>query len=118
MIGHIVLFTPKAELSAPQRRSFAQSVLDTCGAIPSVRRVCIGRRIDVDPGYGRNLGDKTYDFAAVLEFDGREDLVAYLTDPRHHALGRLFWEYCEASVVSEVEYIDARAPDAADKLAL
>lgn len=118
MIGHIVLFTPKASLSAAQRRSFAQSVLETCTAIPSVSRASIGRRIDVNAGYSRSFGDKTYEFAAVLEFSERQGLIAYLNDPRHHTLGRLFWECCEASIISEVESVDCNSPDALDKLAL
>ncbi len=51
------------------------------------------------------MGDKTYEFAAVLEFEDESRLVTYLTSPMHEELGRLFWQYCESAVVSEVESV-------------
>ncbi|HWB29651.1 MAG TPA: Dabb family protein [Vicinamibacterales bacterium] len=117
MIAHIVLFEPKAGLDQSQKLAFAQSVIETCRSIETVRRLSVGRRVEIDPGYGRSLGDTTYKYAAVLEFDGAEGLVGYLNDPKHEVLGRLFWEYCERAIVSEVEWVDVDAADAANKLA-
>jgi hypothetical protein len=57
----------------------------------------------VDAGYSRDLGIEAYPFAAILEFETREHLVAYLTHPLHARLGQMFWDYCERSVVTEVE---------------
>ena len=54
------------------------------------------------------MGDTTYEFAAILEFDDQAGLVAYLNHPSHEALGRAFWEVCRSTVVVEVE---GRAPD-------
>ena len=51
------------------------------------------------------MGDKTYEYAAVLEFHGEPELVAYLNSPTHANLGRLFWENCESTIISEVESI-------------
>jgi hypothetical protein len=118
VIAHIVLFTPKPSLTIAERRAFAKSVIDTTRLIQTVKRARIGRRIEVDPGYSRSLGDTTYEFAAVLEFDDRSALLSYLADPRHHELGKLFWRCCERTVVSEVEYVDTSDESAADKLAL
>ena len=56
------------------------------------------------------MGDKTYEFAAVLEFQDEAALTGYLQHPMHHELGRLFWENCERTVVSEVEYLDGHDP--------
>ena len=75
----------------------------------AISQAFIGRAIKVDPGYERNLGDKTYEFAAVLEFADREALVKYLTHPAHDELGRLFWQYCESTIILEVECADARS---------
>jgi hypothetical protein len=116
MIAHIVLFEPKSSLDKSQKLSFAQSVIETCRSIASVKRISVGKRVDVDPGYARSLGDTTYKYAAVLEFDSPEGLVSYLRDPKHEVLGRLFWEYCERAIVSEVEWVDIEDAEAASKL--
>jgi hypothetical protein len=107
MIAHIVLFSPRTEISEERLRAFAQSVLAICQTIPSVSRAVIGKALQVDPGYSRSMGDTTYQFAAVLEFENQTSLVAYLTHPSHHQLGRAFWEVCESTVVIEV---DGRSP--------
>ncbi len=83
------------------------SVMRALAAISSVRRSFVGRRIDVDPGYKRVFGDKTYEYAAVIEFDNREGLLSYLSDEKHLAIGTLFWKNCSSAVVSEVEEIGA-----------
>jgi hypothetical protein len=118
MIAHIVLFEPKPGLDSSKKLAFAQSVLDLCRAVPSVKRISLGKRVDVDPGYARSLGDTTYRYAAILEFEHTDGLVSYLRDPKHDALGRLFWEYCERAIVSEVDWVDLNDPEEASKLAL
>lgn len=106
MIQHIVLFTPKAGLPTDRRRSFATLVLETLRTSPHISRCTVGKRSEVDAGYTRNFGDKTYEYAAVLEFEDEDSLVAYLKEPRHAHLGRAFWELCEGTVVCEVEAVD------------
>lgn len=103
MIQHIVLFTPKPSLSDDARGSFAALVTETLSASSHIARYSIGRRVDVDAGYQRSFGDKTYEYAAILEFADRDGLVAYLNDSSHGRLGQMFWEYCESCVVCEVE---------------
>lgn len=78
----------------------------------------MARRAPVDAGYERSFGENTYDYAAILEFDDRSGLVAYLNDPRHAELGRLFWLNCERTIVSEVETVDPSKADAVDELVL
>lgn len=116
MIAHIVLFEPKSSLDQSQKLAFAQSVIETCRSIASVKRISIGKHTEVDPGYARSLGDTTYKYVAVLEFDGNEGLIRYLRDPKHEVLGRLFWEYCERAIVSEVEWVDVEDAEAASRL--
>jgi len=113
LIAHVVLFNEKSELTTEQRQSFAQLFQDTVRAVPSVSRATIGRSVALDPGYAREFGDKTYRFAAVVEFSEKDGLLAYLNHPLHHELGRLFWEYCESTVVLELETIDALSGDVA-----
>jgi hypothetical protein len=111
MIIHLVLFNPKPGLSDAQSRLFAQSVGEAFRSIDCIERVRLGPRISVDPGYVRLFGDKTYQFVAILEFPDRAALVAYLQHPRHQVLGRLFWEACESTIVSEHEMVDGRSAE-------
>lgn len=113
-----MLFEPKGSLTVSEKRLFAQSVLDVCIRLRSVRRVSLGRRTVVDAGYERSFGDKTYEYSAVFEFDTTEQLKSYLTDPLHEELGRLFWASCERAVVCETESIDPNRSDAVDALVL
>jgi hypothetical protein len=93
-------------------------VLEVLRKLTAVRRFSIGRRVDIDPGYARSLGDKTYEYSAVLEFDSAADLKTYLTDPLHHELGRLFWANCDRAIVSETKSVDPDSPEAVDALVL
>ena len=116
MIAHIVLFSPRPELTPEQRRSLAITIRDTFAAIQVISRASIGRAVDLDPGYERIMGNKTYEFAAVLEFKSSDDLLTYLRDPRHGAIGKMFWELCERAVVIEVEMLRSDDPHLVDFL--
>jgi hypothetical protein len=85
-------------------------------SIASIARVVVGRRAHVDAGYTREFGEQTYEFAAVLEFKNRAGLIDYLRHPLHHELGRMFWESCERTVISEVEMHDGLDPKIAELL--
>ena len=76
----------------------------------------VGRRADISSGGDRNFGDATYSFSAVVEFDDSKGLIEYLTHPHHAELGRLFWKYCERTVVLEVEAVDATTDKVIDLL--
>jgi hypothetical protein len=116
VIAHIVLFTPKHSVSHADLLAFAQSITETLSSVGSVGRAVVGRRIDVDPGYSRSFGESTYEFAAVIEFADEPALVQYLTHPLHHALGRMFWEKCEATVIVEIRCADGKDASAVRSL--
>ena len=111
MISHIVLFRAREGLTHEQRQSFALKIQEACRIIPKVRRAVVGRSKRIDVGYSRFLGDNTYQFAAVLDFDCEDDFRSYLQHPLHRDLGRQFWECCESTVVMEVEAVDARTEE-------
>lgn len=111
-----MLFTPKPGLSAVESRSFAQSIIETLRQIGSLQRATVGRAVDIDAGYQRNFGDKTYEFAAVLEFKDRAGLLSYLNHPLHKELGALFWRHCDSTVIVEIEATDAKSDDAVELL--
>jgi len=87
-----------------------------CNEIHEVRRSVVGRRCTIDPGYVRNLGDKTYEYVAILEFDDASGLGTYLKHPLHDELGKLFWELCESTVIVEADLTEARDAQTADFL--
>lgn len=90
MITHIVLFEPGEGFAEADQRSVLDALAATIEACPSVRRCRVGRRIRHDvPGYEQAMRHD-YQFALVLDFDDVEGLRAYLTHPRHAALGSIF----------------------------
>jgi hypothetical protein len=114
VVAHIVLFNPKRELTTDERQSFAQSIRASVRRIGGVQRALIGRAIAVTPQYDRTFGDKTYEYAAVLEFPDPTALRDYLNHPAHRELGRLFWDNCESAVVMEADLADALTEELAD----
>ena len=116
MTAHIVLFQPKATTSEDDRTAFARQFERACREIPSVRRAVVGKAAAIDAGYTRSFGEGQYEFAAVLEFDDRDGLIAYLTHPLHRELGRLFWVVCERTAIVEVDLVDATSANLAGLL--
>jgi hypothetical protein len=114
MVAHIVLFNPKRELTTGERQSFAQSVRASVRRIGGVQRALIGKAVAVTPQFERSFGDKTYEYAAVLEFPDTTALRDYLNHPVHRELGRLFWDNCESAVVMEADLADALTEELAD----
>ena len=117
MLAHIVLFEPKPGISEGQKRLFAQLFQDLSRAVSSVRRANVGRSIDLNTGYAREFGEKTYRYAAVVEFDDSEGLVEYLTHPIHQKLGKMFWDICDRTTIIETKMADAKVSEIVDLLA-
>ena len=118
MISHIVLFNPKEDLSESSVRLFAQALHRTMGSVPTIVRATVGHRIAQDAGEARVFGDVTYKYAAVIEFEDRDGLATYLAHPLHRELGRLFWESCASTIVTEVETVDAKSAMVVDLLVM
>lgn len=104
MIAHIVLFEPKGDIPARDLRVFAQTLQDVCRAVPSVKRATAGR---IAPEQ-HLIGHTTYHYAAVIEFDDTDGLRDYLSSPIHKDLARMFWSYCESTVILDVDAIDLK----------
>jgi hypothetical protein len=106
VIAHVVLFTPKASLSPDQRRSLVSDLERACRDIPQIRRARIGRRRALGYAYD-TAGPWHFEFVAVLEFESREELHAYLQHPSHAALGRWFHEGAELAIAHDFEMVEA-----------
>ena len=96
MIAHIVLFRPRATLTADQRQTLVNALRAAVEGIPQVKRATIGRRILLNrPGYETQMAEH-YEYSAILEFDSDADLRAYLDHPSHNDLGRLLFTSADA----------------------
>jgi hypothetical protein len=98
MIAHVVLFRPRATLTAAERERLADAFSKAIREIPSVRRAQIGERVTHGRPYEALMATH-YSHAAILEFDDVAGLRAYLEHPAHEALGRLFFEAFEEAIM-------------------
>ena len=96
MISHIVLFRPKASLTAGQRATMINALRGAVEGIPQIKRFNVGRRILLNrPGYETQMAEH-YEYSAIMEFDSEADLRAYLDHPSHDLLGKLLFTSAEA----------------------
>ncbi len=105
MVWHVVLFRPRADLSAPDRAALIQAFEAALRQIPSIRRFSVGRRVTHGAG-DEALMPTSLEYAAVLEFDDLAGLQAYLGHPAHEALGERFMRSLEASAIYDYEMQD------------
>jgi hypothetical protein len=108
MTAHVVLFNPKPTASKELLLSCAHLLERLAREVPGVVRASVGRTIEIDAGYPRDFGEKTYQNVCILEFNEKTSLIGYLNNPLHRELGRLFWEICDSAVVLESEMVDAK----------
>ena len=91
MIQHVVLFKPKASLSAADREALVAALRRAVEGIPMIRRAVIGKRILLGRTGYETLMAEHYEYSAILDFDSEAALGAYLDHPAHQELGlRLF----------------------------
>jgi len=107
---HVVLFTPRADLTDAERHSFGQSLEHALTSIPSVRRFRVGRRVRTGAAYDQLPGN--FDFCAVIEFEDLAGLQGYLQHPAHADLGRLFYTTSRDAFAADYEAV-ASAPASA-----
>ena len=103
MIAHIVLFRPRATLSASERDALIAALQRAVSGIPTIRRATIGTRILLNrPGYETQMAEH-FEYSAILEFDSQTDLRAYLDHPAHVDLGRRLFTAAEAVLAYDFE---------------
>ena len=112
MIAHVILFRPRTDLAAADRRAVFEALRKAARAIPSVRRCRVGRRVRHGlPGYEQAMRED-YQYAAILEFDDVEGLKAYLQHPAHASIGGHFTTAASAALAYDYEVADADGADA------
>lgn len=108
MIAHIVLFRPRADLPGPARQQLAAAFESALSAIPSIRRASVGRRLLHGRGY-EALMRADYPYAAILEFDDRAGLAAYLEHPSHERLAAQFFHAFEEALMYDFDLREGTA---------
>jgi hypothetical protein len=109
MLAHVVLFTPRKTLSVGERQALAAAFADALVAIPTIKRARVGRRVTHGrPGYEQMMR-VNYEYAAILEFDDRAGLEAYLAHTAHQALGDRFFAMFEEALMYDYELQDGAA---------
>lgn len=106
MVVHIVLFRPKASLTGAEQRALVASIEQAAAAIPSVRRFRVGRAVSNPPAY-QLQGFPDLPYVAIVEFDDRAALDAYLEHQMHGELGNRFNSSLEAALIYDYEVADA-----------
>ena len=106
MIVHVVLFSPKPDLSATDRAAVLEAVSSAAREIPSIRRLRVGKRIKhALPGYEQAMPDD-YEYAVVIEFDDVAGLKSYLQHPSHVAAGHHFTASASKALAYDYEVAD------------
>ena len=96
MISHVVLFRPRATLTAAERATLIDALRAAVSGVPAIQRTTIGKRILLNrPGYETQMAEH-FEYSAILEFDSETDLRGYLDHPAHLDLGRLLFTAAEA----------------------
>jgi hypothetical protein len=102
MILHVVLYRPRPGLDEAARHGFVEALLATRAAVPTIRSFWVGRRLPDGPAY-RITGFPEFPFAAVIAFDDRDGLLAYLQHPLHDALSGHFNASAESAFIYDFE---------------
>jgi hypothetical protein len=81
--------------------------------IPTVTRSMVAIRQSIGAGYESRIGDTTYSYVTVVEFDDVAGLKAYLEHGLHQRLGQLFWQYCDRTLIVDAAsfWLDAKKID-------
>jgi hypothetical protein len=107
MIAHLILFRPKSELTAAERKGIFDALSSAASTIPGIQRLRLGRRIRHGlPGYEQAMRED-YEYVVMIEVEDVDALKAYLRHPSHIALGRHFTQSAAAALAYDYEIVDA-----------
>jgi hypothetical protein len=106
VVAHVVLFRPKPDLTADERRAFLAALQHAFTNIPLIKNARVGRRIIMGRLYDQQ-NTQDFPYAAILEFDTEADLRAYLEHPAHEMLGTQFYVTSEAAMVYDFELVES-----------
>jgi hypothetical protein len=105
MMTHVVLFTPRTDLSAAEIARLSTTLSSALEGIPSIRRYQVGRCVRLGSAYDA-AAPLDFSYLVVVELDDRDALRAYLRHPLHDALGKLFYEMSAVALAADFESVD------------
>lgn len=105
MIVHLVLFTPRPDLSADDRATVRETLQRAMTEIPAIRSHKVGRRVRLGTTYDR-AAPLDFEFLVTIEVDDERALSAYLEHPAHQRLGQLFYETSAVALASDFQIAD------------
>ncbi len=103
VVSHVVLFTPRPDLSRDGRRALVDAFERAVRDIPTVRAVRVGRRVVHGAGY--ESGAAPAEYLVAIDFDDLEGLRTYLQHPAHQELGARFGQSLDSGFVYDFEEI-------------
>ena len=108
MIAHLVLLTPRPELTADQRAAAIEVLARAASDIPEIGHFKIGRRVRHGlPGY-EQLPQPSFEVMLMLELPDVDALKRYLSAPAHMALGHLFVTATSEAAAYDYQIVDAK----------
>ena len=111
MIVHVVLFSPKPDLSPSDRTAVLDALQRAAKNIPSIKRLRVGKRVKHSlPGYEQMMRDD-YEYAVIIEFDDVEGLKSYLEHPAHAAAGHHFTAAASKALAYDYEISESIVSD-------
>jgi len=105
VIVHLVLFTPRPDLSAGDRATVRETLQRALTEIPAIRGHKVGRRVRLGTTYDR-AAPLDFEFLVTIEVDDERALSAYLEHPAHQRLGELFYATSAVALASDFQIAD------------
>jgi hypothetical protein len=105
VIVHLVLFTPRPDLTESDRATLRATLQHALTEIPAIRSHSVGRRVRLGTTYDR-VAPLDFEFLVTIEVDDERALAAYLEHPAHQRLGQLFYETSAVALASDFRIAD------------
>ena len=102
---HVVLFTPRADLTQAQRGEIEHALTAALTDIQAIVRYRLGRRAMLGAAYEAAMRED-YEYCMIAEFADRDGLATYLSHPAHAAIGRLFYETSARALAYDYDAVD------------
>jgi hypothetical protein len=105
VIVHLVLFTPRPDLSADDRATVREPLQRALTEIPAIRGHKVGRRVRLGTTFDL-AAPLDFEFLVTIEVDDEQALAEYLAHPAHQKLGRLFYQTSAHALASDFRVSD------------
>jgi Stress responsive A/B Barrel Domain len=91
LIVHLVLYTPRPDLTDAERATIRETLEHALTRIPAIRSYRVGRRVRMGAIYDR-VAPLNFEYLVAIDVDDEHALSEYLAHPAHQTLGQLFYK--------------------------